>query len=90
MKLWFKEWHNSRMVGDVIIEDNSEDTRTHKVFAAVKEAAYRLDLGTPIWLDSAVQSFKRHSKARFTQDAFVEPIAFDYLEIEVLEEDQTV
>ncbi len=87
MKIWFKEWKNSRMLKDVMIEDHTDDTRTHKVFNAVKEAAYQLDIGTPIWLDAAVDSFKRHAKARFTQDAFIEPVEFDFLEIEVLEED---
>lgn len=90
MKLWFKEWTDGRMVRDVIIEDDSDETRTHKIFNGTKEAAYRLDIGTPIWLETAVRSFKRHAKARFTQDAFVEPIAFDYLEIEVLEEDGNI
>ncbi len=87
MKLWFKEWKDSRLMRDVVVADESDDTRTHKVFNAVKEAAYRLDIGTPIWLDVTIDSFKRHSKARFTQDAFIEPIEFDYLEMEVLEED---
>ncbi len=87
MKIWFKEWKNSRMLRDVVVVDDTDDTRTHKVFNAVKEAAYRLDVGTPIWLEAAVNSFKRHAKARFTQDAFMEPVEFDFLEIEVLEED---
>jgi len=31
--------------------------------------------------------FKRHSKTRFYQDSFIEQIEFDYLEIQVIEED---
>ncbi len=31
--------------------------------------------------------FKRHKKARFRQDNFIEEIPFDYLEIQVIEED---
>ena len=30
---------------------------------------------------------KRHDKARFYQDNFIEHIEFDYLEIQVIEED---
>ena len=30
---------------------------------------------------------KRHAKARFTQDNFIETIDFDYLEIQIIEED---
>ena len=45
------------------------------------------DLGTPIWLDMNIADFKRHNKTRFTQDSFVESIDFDYLEIQIIEED---
>ena len=31
--------------------------------------------------------FKRHSRTRFNQDSFIEHISFDYLEIQVIEED---
>lgn len=75
------------MIYDMEVEDNSIDTRTHKVFRAIEEACYAMDLSVPIWLDSTINDFKRYSKARFTADAFVEEIPFDYLEIHVLEED---
>lgn len=87
MRIWFKEWKDNRLIRDVEITDDSEDTRTHKVFRALEDACYQLDLGKPIWLDSVVREFKGHSKARFRQDSFIEEIPFDYLEIHVLEED---
>lgn len=86
-RLWAKEFENNHMVKDTVIEDASDDTRTHKVFRALEEVCYQFDLGKPIWLDSTVQDFKRHDKARFTQDNFIETIDFDYLEIHVIEED---
>ena len=61
--------------------------RTHKVFHALDEVCYEFDLSKPIWLDSTIQEFKRHAKARFYQDNFVDSIDFDYLEIQVIEED---
>ena len=67
--------------------DDSADTRTHKVFRALETACYELDLGKPIWLDSNVEEFRRHAKARFYQDSFMEEIPFDYLEIQIIEED---
>ena len=86
-RLWAKEFKNNRMLKDTVIEDSSDDTRTHKVFHAIDEICYRFDLSKPIWLDSTVQDFKRHDKTRFTQDNFIETIDFDYLEIHVIEED---
>ena len=86
-RLWAKEFKNNRMFRDTVIEDASDDTRTHKVFRAIDEVCYQFDLSKPIWLDSTVSDFKRHDKTRFTQDNFIEIIDFDYLEIHVIEED---
>ena len=58
-----------------------------KVFHSLDEVCHQFDLGTPIWLDLNISDFKRHNKTRFTQDSFVESIDFDYLEIQVIEED---
>ena len=87
MRLWFKLWKDNHLLQDTTIEDYSEDTRTHKIFNALNECCYQFNLSKPIWLDSTVKEFQRHSRARFTQDAFVESIDFDYLEIHVIEED---
>ena len=86
MRIWFKIWEDSRLIKTETIEDCSEDTRTHKIFRALDEVCYEFDLSKPIWLDSTINEFKRHAKARFYQDNFVEEIEFDYLEIHVIEE----
>ena len=86
-RLWAKTFKDNHLLQDTVIEDNSTDTRTHKVFNALDKVCYQLDLGKPIWLDVTVQDFKRHAKTRFYQDNFVETIEFDFLEIQVIEED---
>lgn len=86
-RLWAKEWKDNRMLRDMTVEDGSEDTRTHKVFRALEEVCYAFDLGKPIWLDVNINEFQRHAKTRFGQDSFVEEIAFDFLEIQIIEED---
>lgn len=75
------------MILDTVIEDGSDDTRTHKVFAAIEEICSRFDLGHPIWLDANVREFQKHAKVRFYQDSFVEEVPFDYLEVQIIEED---
>jgi len=88
MRIWVKVFDdNTHMLASETIEDYGEETRTHKVFNALEEACYRLDLGKPIWLDSNVEEFKRLAKTRFYQDNFVEEIEFEYLELHVIEED---
>lgn len=86
MRIWFKIWKSNRLVKDTVITDESEDTRTHKIFRALEEVCYEFDLSKPIWLDATAEEFKRHGKARFYQDNFMEGIDFDFLEIHVIEE----
>ena len=86
-RLWAKIFKDNRMLKDTVICDDSDDTRTHKVFHALDEICYQFDLGKPIWLEVTVLDFKKHSKDRFTADNFVEQIDFDFLEIQVIEED---
>lgn len=87
MRIWFKIFTDTHLMRDITIENNDDDTRTHKVFKALEDACVELDLGKPIWLDSNVSEFKRHGKIRFTKDNFVEDIDFDFLEMHVIEED---
>ncbi len=86
-RLWAKIFKDNRMLKDTCIEDAGTDTRTHKVFHALDEICYQFDLGKPVWLDKTISDFKRYRKARFTQDSFMESIDFDYLEIQIIEED---
>ena len=86
-RLWGKIFKDNHMLRDTVIEDDRNDTRTHKIFDSLDQICYDFDLGKPIWLDSNIQGFKRHSKTRFYQDSFIEEIPFDYLELQVIEED---
>ena len=85
-RLWGKIFKDNQMLQDTVICDDSSDTRTHKIFNALDEICYTFDLSKPIWLDSTIAEFKKHDKARFYQDNFVDSIDFDYLEIHVIEE----
>ena len=85
-RLWAKEFKDNHMIRDLVIAKDNEETRTHKIFQALEEICYDFDLSKPIWLDNTIEDFKRHDKARFYQDNFVDSIDFDYLEIEIIEE----
>ena len=74
-RLWARTFQNNHMLNDTVICD------------ALQEVCMQFDLGKPIWLDSNINDFRRHAKTRFRQDSFVEEIDFDYLEIQVIEED---
>ena len=87
MRIWFKMIQDNHLLKDYTFVDESEDTRTHKIFRGLEQACLQFDLGKPIWLDATVAEFKRHARGRFTKDCFVEEIDFDVLEIHVIEED---
>ena len=50
-RLWGKEFKDNHMIRDTTICDDSDDTRTHKIFNALDEICYEFDLSKPIWLD---------------------------------------
>ena len=75
------------MLCDLTVDDYDRDTRTHKVVGALEKACSELDLSVPIWLEINIRDFKRNAKCRFYQDSFVDSIGFDYLEMQVIEED---
>ena len=88
MRLWGKMIRDNLILMNMTITDESEETRTHKVLHALEQICHEWDLSVPIWLDSNIRDFQRTKKVRFTQDSFVgEEISFDFLELQVLEED---
>lgn len=87
-RLWAKIITSGKYVNNMTIEnDNPSLSRTKKIFQAIDEACYAYDLSKPLWLDKNINEFKKSGKTRFTKDNFVDEIDFDFLEIEVIEED---
>lgn len=86
-RMWGKIWKDNHMIKDTVIcKTDYRLSRTDMVFQSLDDICYEFDLGKPIWLDSNITDFKRHDKTRFSQDCFIEPVDFDYLEIQMIEE----
>ena len=87
-RLWVKIIDSGKIVKNMTIENSDSSlNRTKKIFHAIDEACYAYDLSKPLWLDKNISEFKKSSKTRFTKDNFVDEIDFDFLEVEVIEED---
>lgn len=86
-RLWAKIWKDNRMLKDMVVINEQDETRTKKIFHAIEEICLQFDLSKPIWLDATIADFKKHSKTRFSKDNFIDQIEFDFLEIQVIEED---
>lgn len=88
-RLWAKMFESGHMKKDMTVcNENSEINRTRKIFAALEDVCMEFDLSRPIWLDKNITEFKKNSKTRFGRDNFMDEIEFDYLEIQVIEEDE--
>ena len=85
-RMWGKLIRDNRLLRDRVIEDDREETRTHKVFGALTALCREFDLAEPIWFDANIKEFQRLSRTRFRAENFAEEIDFDHLEIQVLEE----
>lgn len=88
MRFWAKIVNHRKVVRDITFEDNREVSRTDKVFAALQTACAEFDLAVPMWLEVNIREFQRLAKVRFGPDSFGEPVDFQYLELQVLEEDE--
>ncbi|MFQ9933195.1 MAG: hypothetical protein ACLRVQ_02035 [Lachnospiraceae bacterium] len=87
-RLWGKIWKKNHLLKDTVICDDRRDiNRTRKIYDALDSICHEFDLSRPIWLDSTIDEFLRHDKTRFSKDNFIDDIDFDYLEIQVIEED---
>ncbi len=80
-------YRDGQMLKDCISrQEDYSMSRTDRVLTALKEICEYMDLAVPIWLEQNIREFKRKSITCFRSDSFVEPINFDYLRIEVIEE----
>ena len=62
MRIWFKIFKDTHLLKEETIEDESTDTRTHKVFNALEEACLRFDLAKPIWSPKILRNLKKVEK----------------------------
>ena len=88
MRIWCRLIKSNRLLNDTVVELHDDTmTRTTKVYKALEDACYVFDLAKPIWLKSNQEEFICHARTRFTQDNFIESISFDFLDFQVIEED---
>ncbi len=88
-RLWGKLYKDNILVQDMVIENDSKGvSKQDKTHQALEEVCYALDIQLPIWLNDNKKDFPLYNKTLFHQDHFIEDISFDYLEIEIIEEDK--
>ena len=85
-----RQWHNSgafcagRTASGATPSSRRRATALLRAQEALSDLCYKLDIARPIWLDKHEQEVARFGRTAFTQEHFLEPIAFDKFEIEFL------
>ena len=87
-RLWGKIWKKNHLIRDMVVcDERGGINRTRKIYDALDKICVEFDLSRPIWLEATVNDFLKTDKTRFNKDNFIDDIDFDYLEIQVIEED---
>lgn len=85
-RLWGKIIKNNKIIKDIVIENsNSKLTDSQKLDVSIQEICYMFDLSKPLWLTNNEKEMPLYNKTSFRADHFIDPIDFDYLEIEIIE-----
>jgi len=87
MRIWGKIIKDNHLLKDTVVLLEGTQRRTLKIFEGLRLICLEFDLAVPVWLDTNVKEFQKVAKTRFRQDSFIEQIPFDYLEIQIIEDD---
>ena len=79
---------NNKIVKDIVArcleDDLNEEDALHM---CIQEICYEFDLQRPLWFPKNQREYEDYRRIVLTQDNFMEPIDFDTLELEILEDD---
>lgn len=88
LRVWAKMMKGSHMLRDyVAVNEEVRWSPSQRLEDCMDQICHELDLAKPIWLDQNYEELNRFGKTAFRQDHFIEPIAFQMLEIEIIEMD---
>lgn len=89
LRLWGIIKKNNKMVQDIVTEYLKDDIDEIDQFHhCVHEICYEFDLQRPMWLPKNQREYEDYRRVILNQDNFIEPIYFDTLELEILEDDE--
>lgn len=86
MKIWATQFKNNKRIAEHTASSELPDWQA-MIDDCLYQIAYHLDLEKPLLLPKNQRDLSEYFRTLLTQDCFVEPITFDYLEIEIARED---
>ena len=89
MRIWATIRKGHRIIGEVTLQTEYQKREQVEDWGdLIGEACHTLDLSRPVILRKHLQDIDRFGRARFKAADFMEPIAFDRLEIEAIPDSQ--
>jgi len=85
--MWGKIIRSGRIERDFTAVDDRMVNRTKKVFGCLEQICREFDLDMPQWMNGNIAEFGAMGKTRFAPNSFMDSVDFDFLEIQVVEED---
>ncbi len=82
IKLWGVLRRRQRMVRQVTV--SARTASPEDVRAAVDEICREFDIARPVWLAKHEGEMERFGRTAFSPDDFIETVAFDRFEVEIL------
>ena len=86
LRVWFRVMRHNKIVEETVTESALADEAA-AMAQALQASCLAFDIARPLWLSLNERDIERYRRTTLTQDNFMEHIAFDKLEIEILEED---
>ncbi len=88
-RLWGKIYKNNKIIKDTVITMD-EDNKSRELLTEVclDKICVTFDLQHPMWLNDNHKDYPAYGRTSFNQDHFIEQIDFDYLEIEIIEDEK--
>ena len=87
IKLWGVLRKRQRIAKQETVTAPSGDARD--VHDAVDELCRAFDIARPVWLDKHENEMEKFGRTIFLADDFMESVAFDRFEVEILKEEKT-
>ena len=86
MRVWGILNKNHKIIASITAVSQKEDTG-EALLECLEQIYKKLDVAEPVWVSKHARELSSFRKTRFLASDFIEPISFDFFEIEILPED---
>ncbi|MGI6664582.1 MAG: hypothetical protein ACOX3W_04110 [Christensenellaceae bacterium] len=86
MKIWATLHKNHKIIKNATVSSDIEDP-AYALLACMEQVYKLFDLAEPVWVSKHAKDISQFGRTRFYADDFLEPINFDWFEIESIPEE---